>query len=508
MAVKGASLWNRILARFTPQSLANSNLSSYDTNGARVTRAVLYRSFYEDYTYKTTFNLANAFKEDYETYKHIRSIYNPAWRIGRFYYDRLYLGTDLEKAFPVKSKDKAYATLKEDIYKVLNLSNFVNFKGSIGSGGSIQGDTFLWNRYNPHLKIFELVPIRSDQVLNVTIDPYGKVTSYVINVPTLTDDNNLVFEEGELVNGVAVTRKYEGYKDTPSQTAVLEGFDQLPLTLITHAKDGNVFGSSEIRAKLTAFVELDSLAANLGDYVSTMVNAPWMLSGVRGPRNVATDKDIEINRTSVPVIYAKDPQARPHALVANLPINDTLAHIVNLLGDLQDTYPELRLAAGLDRTSGDLSGRALKVSRQEAEDKLLSIRPNYDLGLYRAVTQNLLLNSRRESALSLNYKKLNPLEVLFDVAERTVFELAIAEKIENEQGLWVTLQQAQKAGADPEIALARLGWDESEIQEFTSSPAYERFLNRLTFDSDGPSAINTFRSEPNLPFSDTDNDPA
>lgn len=491
-----SNLLSRIRSIFRDGSLSNTDLDNYDDNASRIIRAILFRGFYEDTVYRDVFPLASQFKKDYGTYTYIRSIYNPAWRIGRFYFDRIFLGSTIEEAFPIEAPEG----IKEDIYRVLRLSNFLNIKGSIGSLGSIQGDVYLWNRYNPHLRIFEMVVLRSDQVLDIQIDTYGQPTSYQIVVPKLRG-NGTEIEIAELDGEVVTYSRYDRVTTVATEERI-ENIPFLPIAPIAHAKDGNIFGHSEVKPKLTAFVELDSLSSNLGDYIAVMVNAPWLLAGVRSPKAV-TETEFTLAKTSVPVIYSKDPSARPHALVANLPIDDTIAHIANLLQDLENTYPELRLAAGLSRTSGDLSGRALKVSRQEAEDKVLGVRANYDLGMYKALTQNLYLNSRTDSALKYKYNKIDPLELLFETSQRPVFEISQAEKYLDEQGLWTAVNVGQKSGADPSIILARLGWSDEEILNYTNSDSYRRYVNNLTIDTNLP---DPFRPEPNIPFEDSEND--
>jgi hypothetical protein len=96
---------------------------------------------------------------------------------------------------------------------------------------------------------------------------------------------------------------------------------------------------------------------------------------------IPSNNNPEPGREEIPTFYGPlGADAKP--LVAPLSIVDTSAYIKDILANIEEDYPELN--ADMHNVEGDISGRALRINREPAENKVQQRRPNYDDALKRA----------------------------------------------------------------------------------------------------------------------------
>ena len=384
--------------------LAADDFASYD---ARRQRYQVLWAFYENTAYSHIHKWAIRYKSEHGLYKYIRSIYNPAHRLGEFWKVHLMGGTlDIEagdgsmvpSALPIQTDNK---DLRRAIAQLWADSNWQVKKDVYTLWGPVMGDVALEVVDRPNRKKTYLRVVHPGTIKSATLDDFGNVKAYEIE-EIREDLNGKEYTYGERCENVGGgTIHYEtlkdgrtfAYGDGPAEWEEQYGF--VPLVLVKHNDVGLPWGWSEMHAGRVKFQEMDDLASKLSDYIRRSVHAPFLYSGVDKPKKkpILSDPDTVTNipapvlstgsgeRDDIPALYAP-PGASATPLVAGLSIGETAAYIKELLDLIEHDYPEL--AVDIQNAGGDISGRALRVNQQPATRKVNQRRPNYDDGLVRA----------------------------------------------------------------------------------------------------------------------------
>jgi hypothetical protein len=312
---------------------------------------------------------------------------------------------------------------------------------------------------------------------DVQLDPFGNVKAYTIqedrphpNNPTQEVTYTETAERG--AGEEVIFRTYLNGQPYPWNGAAaewVEPYGFIPLVLIQHNNVGLSWGWSELHPALGKIRELDDLASLLTDQIRITVKAPWLFTGcdkARSPIQIAgrdaTEDLPEPGREEMLILYAKDPQTKAQALIADLDITGTLAHIEALLRELERDYPELRFDNL--RLTGTVSGRTLQVARQPVETKVLQRRALYDDALVRAQNMAVAIAGYRRQVDGFDLNSYARGDLDHSIGSRPVFDVAQADRDEEETALWTNAGLAVAAGLPLEIYLRRHGWHDHTIQ--------------------------------------------
>src|SRR6185295_7459086 len=93
-------------------------------------------------------------------------------------------------------------------------------------------------------------------------------------------------------------------------------------------------------------------------------------------------------------IYSTDANAKAIPIIANLSIADTVVHLENLLKSIEYDYPELN--TDIHNIEGEISGRALRINRGPAEEKVIDRRVDYDDALVRVHKMAIAIGGWRQ----------------------------------------------------------------------------------------------------------------
>ena len=192
------------------------------------------------------------------------------------------------------------------------------------------------------------------------------------------------------------------------------------------------------------------------------------------------------------MLYANDPNAKPHAMIAEIDFPGVIQHITEILKELERDYPELKFDAL--RAAGEISGTALRVARQPTETKVTQRRANYDNGLVRAQQMALTIGGLRGynnfGGFSLESYGSGALD--HTIGSRSVFAVDPIDKLAEDKAFWQAALEATKAGYPLELYLIDAGWDEERLGRFLNSAAYkaklagfEQVPNQTGSDDDG-----------------------
>jgi len=444
----------------------------------RQTRYALLWSLYENTAYRSIHSWATAYKSTFGLYKYARNLYNPAYRLGEFWKAQLWGGTlDLDTAragvLPIVAR---YDPVRKAIAQIWRWSNWTIKKDVCTLWGSVLGDVAIkviddTDRNKTYLEL-----VHPATLADVQLDPFGNVKAYTIQEqrshPLNASQEVTYTETAERGAGEEVIfRTYMNGQPWPWNGAAaewVEPYGFIPLVLIQHNNVGLDWGWSELHPALSKIREVDDLASLLTDQIRITVRAPWLFTGAdkAHPIQVAgrdsTDDIPEPGREEMLILYAKDPQAKAQALIADLDIAGALAHIEALLRELERDYPEMRFDNL--RLTGTVSGRTLQVARQPVETKVLQRRAAYDDALVRAQNMAVAIAGYRGQLDGFGLSSYAAGQLDHSIGARPVFDVTQTDRDEEEAAFWANAKVAQEAGLPLEIYLRRHGWHEHTVQ--------------------------------------------
>lgn len=473
-------------------TMNEADFSNFDS---RQTRYDIYWAFYENTAYRDLHKWATAYRASYGLYKYIRNIYNPAYRIGEFWKSHL-MGGALDplagdgktapSALPIRTENEA---LRPAIAQLWTWSNWQISKDILCLHGAVMGDVVIKVVDDPIREKCYLKVIHPGTMRDVTLDDFGNVKAYTIEEERpdpLRPGQTATYREIAGRDGDMVTyqtlRNGDLYAWSGGVAEWAEPYGFIPMVLIQHNNVGMSWGWSELHPCRSKFHEVDDLASKLSDQVRKMVDAPWLFSGVDKPKKAttttgtdATTTRPEPGREELPALYGPV-GANATPLVAPLDIGSTAAYIKTICEELERDYPELN--ADVHNIQGDISGRAIRISRQPVEAKVEQRRANYDNALVRAQQMAVAIGGYRgyKNFTGFNLDSYAAGALDHSIGARPVFPVDPLDNIEIEQAFWTAAGAANTAGAPLEIYLRRQGWTDEQIAELQASPEYQAKL--------------------------------
>ena len=448
-------------------------------------------SQYESTVFRSIHAWAGTYKTRYALYRYIRSVYNPAYRLGEFWKAHLWggmLDADAEEtgALPILTTNEG---LRPNIADIWQWSNWFTRKDTVSLHGAIYGDTILKVVDSPeHQKVY-LETVYPGTVSILSKDPFGNIKGYTIEEERLSPSNDRAVtykETAERSGQDVIYRTYlndvlYAWNGEASQWSRPYGF--IPMVHIQHNDVGLEWGWSELHPSRSKMHELDDLGSLLSDQIRKSVNAKWFFTGVKASSptiTMDTTEDTarpEPGREEEAALYSPDEGAKAHPMIAPIDIEGAVLHISEVLKDLERDYPELKYDAL--RVSGDVSGKTLRIARQPAETKVLQRRANYDEQLKRATQMALTIGGLQGlfGGISLDSYESGALD--FEFGDRPVFAADQMEDYEEQKAFWLAASEAKKAGLPLTIFLKRMGWSEDELEELENSPEMQARQNML-----------------------------
>lgn len=491
------TLWSRVmrgLRAFREEFVSGSVFSEaeFADPEARKVRYDVNWAAYENTIYRSIHPWAPTYKTRYALYQYIRSIYNPAYRLGEFWKSHLWGGQlDAEAgetgALPIITDND---TLRPAIADLWRWSNWAARKDTVSLHGAIYGDIILRVVDDVALNKVYIENVFPGVVTSLTKDPFGNIKGYTIEENRKSPNNSttVVYKETAERDGQSVIFKTYmndapySWNGVASEWRKPYGF--IPMVHIQHNDVGLEWGWSELHPARSKMHELDDLASLLSDQIRKSVNAKWFFTGTKASSPDITMGDTpkttsrpEPGREEEPAIYSTDPHAKVFPLVAPVDIEGATLHIGEILKDLERDYPELKFDAL--RSLGDVSGRALRIARQPAETKVLQRRANYDDGLKRLLQMAVSIGGFRDLfvGFSLDSYKSGALE--FEFGKRNVFTVDILEEHEEDKAFWEAVKIAKEAGMPLLAYLERKGWDKVALESLRNSPEMQARISLM-----------------------------
>jgi hypothetical protein len=464
-----------------------------DADARRMRYAIL-SAMYENTVYSKMHRFSQKYKSDYGLYRATRNIYNPSYRIGEFWKHHL-LGGKLDpaagdgstvpSALPIETTNEA---IRPALALLWRWSNWQIQKDILGLWTPVMGDGVLKVVDDPERKRVYLKPVSASKLTSADVDSAGNVKGYVIeerrdDPRTSRKGSRVTYREEASRDGDMVVYKtfldnkpYDWYENGTEWT---EDYGFIPMVLIQHNNVGLPWGWSELYPGLSKFREVDDLASKLSDQVRKMVDSPWLFSGVtkasstpKATGETPTADNPKPEREEIPIFYGPvGTEAKP--LVSDLKIADAAGYINDILAEIERDYPEL--SADMHNVEGDISGRALRINRGPAEEKVLQRRPNYDDAIVRAQMMALSIGGMRgyEGFQSFNEDSYLAGELDHTIGERPVFSKDELDDLERDKEFWTVAKEAKAFGIPPLVFLEQQGWPKDKIDAIEKSPEYQ-----------------------------------
>lgn len=435
---------------------------------ARKLRYAIFWAFFQNTAYRDINKWAPSLRAEYGLYKFARNIYNPAYRLGKFWQAHLMGGALDPNAGDGKTAPSALPILTEvdalrtPIAALWRDSNWQIRKDIFTLQGSLFGDIGLRVIDDVERAKVYLDVVHPGTIKSVTLDPFGNVKGYTLeesrvnpngNTPKFVTYTEVAARDGaNVVYQTFLNGTLYAWNGIAAEWAEPYGF--IPLVICQHNNVGLEWGWSELHPGLAKFREVDDLSAMLHDQIRKMVNAAWLLAGVseskaRTPNaknNSATSENPGNGREEVPIFYGPV-GAQPHALVAPLDIAAAGARVDALIVELERDYPELKIDEL--RVSGSLSGRAMALAQQPAEDKAYQLRAGYDNGLVRAQQMAIAIGGHRgyEGYAGFDLDSYAAGKLNHSIGARRVFAQTPLDELEERTAFYGVFKAASDAGA-------------------------------------------------------------
>ncbi len=476
---------------YVTAGLDDSENTDFGDFGARRLRYSLLWAQYENTSYRAVHHWAASLKHQYGLYRYARNLYSPAFRLGEFYRTHVFGGqlsgdAGPDGAIPIIVAENE--RLRPAIAELWRWSNWAVNKDVLALWGAVLGDVAIQITDDVTRGRVYLSVLHPGLIKDVELDPFSNVKSYTIEEvrPDPTGKNRTVTytetvgRDGDLVtyetylNGQPHAWSENTDRTGEPVSSWAEGYGFIPLTLIRHNDVGaGQWGWSELHPARSKMQEVDDLASNLSDQIRKYLDPVWLMKGMKATGitvsgAAATTDRPEPGREEIQAMWTTSTDADAQAMVADLNLEQALAHLAGILKELEKDYPELD--SDISTSSGDASGRALRVARQRAANKVLQRRSNYDSALVRAQQMALSIGGFRgyKGYEGFNLDSYQRGDLDHEIGNRPVFESDPLDEYEIETEFWRAAEQAQKAGCPLAIYLKRAGWSDDEIAETLS----------------------------------------
>jgi len=495
--------------------LVSDNFTAFESRKLRY--AILW-AMYENTAYDRMHTWAAAYKNTYGLYKYVRNIYNPSYRVGEFWKAHLLGGTldlnagdgsQVPSCLPIVTTDD---NLREAISQVWRWSNWQFKKDILGLWGSILGDGVLKINDRPDKGRVYMQVVHPGKLKDIELDEWGNVKNYILEERRPDPRNGrkgstVTYREVATRDGDAVV--YQTYLDdtlyawSPDQGAEwTEDYGFVPMVVFQHNNVGLDFGWSELYPGLSKYREVDDQASKLHDQIRKIVGAPMLMAGVSKPKSAVrvegetpSEDKPEPGREELPYIYTDKENAKAIPIVADLNIKDVSENLQSLLKVIESEYPEL--SADLHNVNGDISGRALRINRAPAADKVLQRRPNYDDAIVRAQMMSVSIGGMRGYFPGYDLDSFGAGKLEHAIGDRPVFTGDPMDKLEEDKEFWATAKAARDAGVPLTTYLELEGWEPDKIAKIIDSAEYQARMASLNALAEGTSRLPSARTNPN-----------
>jgi len=384
---------------YRPEALAPYDGRDFGSRGDRVSRYLLYRSYYDNTAYANINRSAAAHIAQERLFVGTRGIYNPVSRSVNLFSGYIYGGqidyTTLRSgAIPLQFDNDA---LLEPLKWVLMWSRFGEQRYAYAQHVVNYGDAFLKVVDDTEREKVRLEALNPTWVKSVTWSPVGDVKAITIEYER-TDDPDDPKSRAYVYREVITKDTFSTFKDEKPHAYTEDGLTEwanpygfVPVVHAAFAPSGvNFWGVNSYHSSVGKVDAINSLASLLNTQVAKTVNP--ILKGVN-----TAGKDIKItqdDRNSVPVInLPSGTDLIP--LETKLSLGDARLQLQDMLIEIERDMPELALQRIRER--GALTAPGVRAGYSDAIQRIEMAAGAIDDGLVRALQMALSIMAYREN---------------------------------------------------------------------------------------------------------------
>jgi hypothetical protein len=445
----------------------------------------------------------SAYRATYKLPRHIRPIYNPTRRLVDFYAGTVYPGvlTDDGQRLPdgvslaIPFPDDTDQRLVEAVAQLWRWSNWQSGKSVMVRYGAALGNAFVEIVDDTQRGKVYLVNRWPGMVADLTRNSQGDVKAYALEY---------MVEDASTVAGVYLYRRevtpdvIRTYRDdrlfdyNPELGLGPEwpnpyGF--APAVWVPHIDLGGDYGAPAIHGALGKLDELNATASIAHDQIRKLVQAPILIATdddvspllQRTKRGRTADlADAASDRESIPWIKA-GMGTQVHQLAGNLDLSGAILYMQELMGELENDFPELSYYRQM-REMSTVTGPAASRLVGDVMSKVYEASANYDRASIAAFQMALAIGGWRLSQgdwgrngpVTVQQRRFAPFDLTsyargeldFTIAPRPLIIPTENEKAKEAFDWWQAASQATTAGLPLEIYLKReMGWSDKDIAE-------------------------------------------
>ena len=480
---------------------SKTELYDWASYEARVQRYALLWAYVQGNPYQQALHgWSKGMKVAYGLYKYTRAIYNPAYELASFYRANVWGGvldsdagdgngrkTSLPIIIP--EKNKKHEALRTAISTLWRASNWRARRNIVPYYGAGMGDVAIQVIDDPKRAAVYLKIIHPGNIEEVDLDPFGNVKGYTLSHERLDNKGKTaVFTETCERDGDRII--YRIFKDgKPDSWGMVdedgkprnewdEPYGFVPMVFISNKNFGNDYGMSEAFPKIQLLREIDDQGSKLNDQVRKMVDAPWLMAGVKQPKETPkitntepTTNAPQPGRQEIPMFYG-DVGATASALVTDLSITDTIENITKMQDTLEKAYPELALHRA---RSGNLAAETLRILQQDAAAKVIEYREVYDAALVNAHMMAITIGGIKgyDGYEAFGADSHDDGDLSHAIGDREVFPVAPIDQIELENKRLENMKAATDAGWSLPVYLRTQGEDEDVVKKLENSEEFK-----------------------------------
>lgn len=437
------------------------------------------------------------YKQRYNLYRNIRSLYNPSRRLVDFYAAQVYPGllsedgAALPESIPlaVPFSEDTPPELKSAIAQFWTWSNWQAKKSVQVRYGAALGDVLIEVVDDLARAKVSAEIIWPGFVADLTLDSQGNVKAYALCYQVQEEDGTNYLYRKEVDQAEFRYYKNDEPFDYGDGAIIPNIYGFVPAVWIKHLDVGGDHGSPALSGSLNKIDELNNLVSHVHDQIHKVIGAPIILwtSGLiqnlfsqekRGPTN---DFD-EPTADQESIFMLKGPVGgKVESLAGNLSLADAAVSIHDLLGEIEQDHPELvfyRELRGMSQVTGPAASRLVgDVASRVTEAQAAYDQANISLFRMAVAIGGFRANSGAWGPLNRQQAKFTPFslesyaagDLDMSIMPRPLLSPTKLEQAMEAQAVWTGVKLATEAGAPLELVLKNEGWTEEQLAELSAA---------------------------------------
>lgn len=501
----------------------------------RRARYAFFWSLYENNCYgEDAHEWADRIKVAFGLPKFTRNIFSPVYKLTEFWTSHIF-GGDLDpdagdgqtvpSAIPIVTDDDR---LRKVIAQLWRDSNWQSRKSILTRGASLMGDYFIkviddpigkrvwldvvhpghvkWAQFNPRdgsitdyiLETERFIPnTQSLKGWNPSVNPKDLLIQTIYNEVATAQSGRLVYQTYQNYSPYNWRGRTRDGSELPTQWS--PPYDFVPMVQVQHININMNWGIGEPHCMVSKVFEIDGAGSTLSDSQRRQLNGPWFITGMGtlgGRRGAAQGMTADLaapqptlgnpkkGKDDLPFVYAPT-GATATPLTYDMNMDGANAFIAALKHDIRENWPELGMD---DWSTGDTSGRAIRISREAIETKVLQRRAAYQHAMVEAHKLAIRIGVIQgyPGFEAFTIADLDNGAIEHTIGKSPIFSNDVADDLDLQAQFWMVGKAAVDAGTPLSFWLKEQGWTDERIQAM---------LNARTTESMYPTATGEVRTQ-------------